>query len=123
MGGDVVGWAGVGVLAALGALARFAIDDAVQRRSPWRLPIGILAVNVSGSFALGVLAGAGASGWTLRLAGAALLGSYTTFSTWMLDSQQLAARANLRGSVLNVVGSVALGLAAVALGWAVGSAL
>jgi CrcB protein len=117
------GWAGVGVLAALGAVARFTIDGAVQRRSPWSFPIGILAINVSGSLVLGVLAGAGTSGWPLRLFGAALLGSYTTFSTWMLDSQQLAARANGRGAALDIAGSVALGLAAVALGWAVGSAL
>jgi CrcB protein len=80
-------------------------------------------VNTSGSFALGVLAGAGESGWSLRLAGAALLGSYTTFSTWMFDSRQLAARRDLRGVVLNIAGSIVLGLAAVALGWLVGGTL
>ena len=120
---ELAGWAGVGVLAALGALGRFTIDDVVQRRVPWRFPIGILVVNVSGAFALGVLAGAGVSGWPLRLAGAALVGTYTTFSTWIFDSQQLFATRDARRAILNIVASVLLGLAAVALGWAVGSVL
>jgi CrcB protein len=70
-----------------------------------------------------MLAGAGVSGWPLRLAGAALLGSYTTFSTWMFDSRQLGARRDLRGVVLNIAGSIVLGVAAVALGWLVGGTL
>ncbi len=95
----------------------------MQRRVRLPFPVGILVVNTSGSLALGVLAGAGLAGWSLRLAGAALLGSYTTFSTWMFDSQQLAATMNRRGAIANIAGSVALGLAAVALGWALGRAL
>lgn len=120
---ELAGWVGVGVLAAVGALARFAVGDAVQRRVRWPFPIGTLAVNTSGSFALGALAGAGASGWPLRLAGAALLGSYTTFSTWMFESGWLLEDSDLRGAGLNVVGSLLLGLGAVALGWAAGGAL
>jgi CrcB protein len=117
---ELAGWVGVGVLAAVGALARFAVGDAVQRRVRWPFPIGTLAVNTSGSFALGALAGAGASGWPLRLAGAALLGSYTTFSTWIFDSQQMAATRDLRRALLNIAGSLVLGLTAVALGWILG---
>jgi fluoride exporter len=59
----------------------------------------------------------------LRLAGAALLGSYTTFSTWIADSGELLGRGEQRGAALNVIGSLALGLGAVALGWALGTAL
>ena len=120
---ELAGWAGVGVLAAAGALARFSFDEIVQRRLRSAFPLGILAVNTSGSFAVGALAGAGVSGWTLRLAGAALLGSYTTFSTWMFDSQQLYETGAPRRAMANVAGSVTLGLVAVALGWAIGSAL
>ena len=104
-------------------VARYAIGAAVQRRVRLPFPVGILVVNASGSLALGVLAGAGLAGWSLRLAGAALLGSYTTFSTWMFDSQQLAATMNRRGAIANIAGSIVLGLAAVALGWALGRAL
>ena len=120
---ELAGWAGVGALSMVGALARFTLAGAVQIRARWPFPIGILAVNTSGSFALGALAGAGASGWALRLAGAALLGSYSTFSTWMLDSQQLFATRNGRGALVNIAGSLALGLAAVALGWSLGRTL
>jgi CrcB protein len=120
---ELAGWAAVGVLAAIGALGRVGVQQIVQRRAPVAFPVGILAVNVSGSFALGLLAGAGLSGWSLRLCGAALLGSFTTFSTWMLDFQQLVATGASRRAALNVAGSVLLGLAAVASGWAVGSLL
>jgi CrcB protein len=120
---ELAGWTGVGALSAIGALARFVIGDGVQRRLRRPFPIGILVVNTSGSFALGVLAGAGESGWSLRLAGAALLGSYTTFSTWIFDSQQMVATRDLRRAVLNVAGSIVIGLAAVALGWLAGRTL
>jgi fluoride exporter len=119
----LAGWTAVGVLAAIGALARCALDDVVQRRLSWRFPVGILAVNASGSLALGVLAGAGTAGWPLRLAGAALLGSYTTFSTWIFDSQQLVAVRNARAASLNIAASALLGIGAVALGFAAGSVL
>ena len=60
-------------------------------------PLGILAVNLSGTLLLGVLAGAGAATATReRLLGAGLLGAYTTFSTWMLDSHRLATEAVAR---------------------------
>ena len=120
---ELAGWVGVGVLAAIGALARFTLDDVVQRRVRVPFPVGILVVNISGSLALGVLGGAGVSGWSLRLAGAALLGAYTTFSTWMFDSQQLIAMRDTRRTAANILGSPLLGLAAVALGWAIGSTL
>jgi CrcB protein len=120
---ELAGWTGVGALSAIGALARFVIGGAVQRRVRLPFPVGILVVNTSGSFALGVLAGAGESGWSLRLAGAALLGSYTTFSTWIFDSQQMVATRDLRRAVLNVAGSIVIGLAAVALGWLAGRTL
>ena len=53
-------------------------------------PLGTLAVNLSGSFVLGLLVGAGLDGDAYLLAGTAAVGSYTTFSTWMLDTERLA---------------------------------
>jgi CrcB protein len=119
----VAGWVGVGVLSALGALGRVTFGGEIQRRVSSGLPFGTLAVNMTGSLALGVLAGAGVSGWWLRLFGAALLGSYTTFSTWIYDTTVLAEEGAALGAVLNIVVSVLLGLAAVAAGWAIGGAL
>jgi CrcB protein len=120
----VLGWIAVGPICAFGALARFAIDGAVSRRTRTSFPSGILAINVTGSLVLGVLAGAGLSGWSLRLAGAALLGSYTTFSTWIVDTGRMAQSPGDRTwAALNLVASLLLGLGAVSAGWAIGGFL
>jgi CrcB protein len=79
-------------------------------------PLGTLAVNVSGAFALGVLHGAGVGGDALTLTGTALLGSYTTFSTWMLESERLGEDGEPLLLWANVVVSLFAGLAAFALG-------
>ena len=111
----------VGVLGGIGAVARFLLDGAIARRTTSAFPLGILAVNLSGAFLLGLLAGA-APGDSHRLLGAALLGSYTTFSTWMFDSHRLAGEGRRGFAALNVAGSLALGLAAVWLGRKLGAA-
>ena len=54
------------------------------------------------------------------LAGTATLGSYTTFSTWMLESQRLAEDAEGAGALLNIALSLAAGVGAAALGHAIG---
>jgi len=113
-------WAGVAALGGIGALLRFAVDWLVSLRFGFRFPYGILAVNVSGAFLLGLLSGSGLHGHAYLLAGAATLGSYTTFSTWMLDTQELEARGQRRGAMVNLGLSLALGLAAAAFGHAIG---
>jgi CrcB protein len=113
---------GVGLLGGLGAVARFLVDGVVTRRTGARFPFGILAVNLSGALALGVLAGAALHGDAYLLFGGGLLGAYTTFSTWMLDSHLLAEEGRRDLGALNVVGSLALGLLAVWLGRRVGMA-
>jgi CrcB protein len=96
----------------------------VQRRRPGRFPLGILVVNGLGALVLGVLHGAGVGGDTLLLTGTALLGSFTTFSTWMVQSERLATEGDDGAlALVNVAGSLAVGLAAVVLGWALGAAL
>jgi len=85
--------------------------------------VGTFIVNISGALAFGFLVGTGLAGNALLLAGAATLGSYTTFSTWMLESERFADDRNLHGALLNIGLSVVAGLAAAALGHTVGSAL
>lgn len=63
-----------------GAVLRFLVASRVQAATPVRFPIGTTVVNVTGSFLLGVLVGAGATNDAVALG---LLGGYTTFSTWM----------------------------------------
>jgi len=114
-------WTGVGALGGAGAVARYLVDRLVSERSGGRYPAGTLAVNLSGSALLGLLAGVALRGDALLLAGTALLGSYTTFSTWMLDCLRLRAADRRIAAAANLAGSLALGLAAVALGRALGA--
>ena len=113
-------WAGVAVLGGAGAVARFVVDGAVAGRFDRDLPVGTLAVNVSGAFLLGLVAGLALTGDALLLVGTATLGSYTTFSTWMLETQRLVEDGEGRAAAVNIVLSLAAGVTAVALGRALG---
>jgi CrcB protein len=113
---DVLVWVGVGVLGGLGAIARFLVDGLVSARAGGGFPIGTLAVNVSGAILLGLLAGLAVHGDALLLAGTAVLGSYTTFSTWMLETHRLAEDGQGAAALANIAISLALGIAAAALG-------
>jgi fluoride exporter len=113
-------WLGVALLGGVGANARFLVHTVVSARVGSGFPFGTLVVNASGSLLLGVLAGVSLSGDALVLAGGATLGSYTTFSTWMLETELLASSGRRKAALLNVLVSVALGVGAVALGRAVG---
>jgi CrcB protein len=115
--------AGIGVLGGLGAIARMLLDGAVSDRAGRALPWGTLAVNLSGAFALGALAGAAVSGDALRLAGTGFIGAYTTFSTWMLETHRLAEDGRARPAFVNVAASRALGVCFAWLGHEVGAAL
>jgi len=114
--GGVLPWVGVALFGGLGALARFLLDAAVTARTADWFPYGILAVNLTGSLLLGLVTGLSLHGDALLLVGGGLLGSYTTFSTWMRDSHRLAVDGRGRALAANLLGSLALGLAAVALG-------
>lgn len=120
---SALGWLGVAGLGGLGALARFALDAAVSARAGGGFPWGTLAVNVTGAFLLGTLAGLHPGREAELLAGAGLLGSYTTFSTWMFETHRLAEDGRSALGALDVAASLAAGLAAVALGRLLGGAL
>jgi CrcB protein len=107
----------------VGSVGRFLVDGIVAARTSGRFPAGTLAVNVSGSVLLGLVAGLALHGHALLLAGTALLGSYTTFSTWMFETHRLAEDGQLRLVAVNVIAGLGLGIAAVALGRAIGAAL
>lgn len=116
-------WIGVAALGGLGALLRFGLDGAVQGRLDGAFPFGTLVVNGLGSLVLGLLTGLGVTGDAMLLAGTATLGSFTTFSTWMLETERLAEDGEGGLALANVAGSLALGLVAAGLGWALGAAL
>ena len=116
-------WAGVAVLGGAGALLRFLLDGLVAGRAGRDLPFGTLAVNLSGAFILGLLAGVSLRGDALVLAGGAALGSFTTFSTWVFETQRLTEEGDTRGAAGNAAVSLAAGLGAVALGRLIGNHL
>jgi len=116
-------WGGVALLGGIGAIARFVVDAVVGSRFAGNFPLGTFVVNIGGALALGLLAGLAVTGNALVLAGGATLGSYTTFSTWMLESHRLTEDAEPALALLNILGSLAIGIGGAALGHAIGAHL
>lgn len=102
-----------------GAIARQEAYSALQVRARTKFPVGILAVNLSGAFVLGLLFGLGvARAWPHWLATGVetgVIGAYTTYSTWAVDSLMLAKDKASGLAVANLVGSLEAG---VLLAWA-----
>ena len=113
---NVALWAGVLLIGGLGSTARFMVDRAVARRAARSFPFGTLTVNITGSVLLGFITGLTLSHQAALLAGTAFVGAYTTFSTWMFETQRLTEERQLRAAATNIAVSVVLGIAAAALG-------
>lgn len=114
-------WGGVLLLGGAGAVLRFLVDRTIARRVARAFPFGTLTVNLTGAVLLGFLSGLTLSHHMALLAGTAFVGSYTTFSTWMLETQRLAEERQYWPAAANVVVSVVLGvLAAMAGQWIAG---
>ncbi len=121
-------WVGVILAGGVGAVLRFLLDGAVARRAAKSLPFvglpfGTLAVNISGAALLGFLGVLALDRYAALLAGTAFVGSYTTFSTWMLETQRLSEERQVRNAVANIVGSIVLGIGAALVGQWAGSLL
>ena len=90
-------------------------------------PWGTLAVNVAGSLVLGFLLGAqrhlGLSASVVLLLGTGFCGGLTTFSTFSYESVKLFERGSIAAAARNALGSLAAGLAAAALGYALVAAI
>lgn len=113
---DIGVWIGVAACGGIGAVLRLLVDAAISGRSPGPFPFGTLVVNLSGAFALGLVGGAVSPGRTTLLLGTGVIGAYTTFSTWMFETQRLGEERRLRLGFANVWMSTAGGLALAALG-------
>lgn len=115
-------WLLVAAAGSVGAPARYLLDTVVSDRVAAMFPYGTLVVNVSGSFALGVLTGLALDhglGTTAQLVlGTGLLGAYTTFSTFTLETVSLLQSGETQAAVRNAAGSVLVGAGAAAAGWA-----
>jgi CrcB protein len=108
----------VGAAGALGALARYWIGTSIGVRSfPW----ATLAINVVGSFLLGlVLGGPGVARWSPTATTAVavgFLGAFTTFSTFAFEATSLVREERAGAALAYVAASLVLGLAASAAGF------
>lgn len=116
-------WVALG--GALGSVARFASSEWVQARWPSEFPWGTLLVNVLGSLMIGALAAMTESGrWSLSMDARqflmiGVLGGYTTFSSFSLQTLMLLRSGEALAAGLNVLASVALCLLAAWCGFVV----
>ena len=112
---------------AIGAPLRYLVDLLVQSRHDSVFPWGTFLVNVSGSFVLGVVAAVvgsvAAPAWLLPLVGVGVCGAFTTFSTFGFETVRLIEEGSWLTAAANSLGSLVVGLAAVAAGFAATAAL
>ena len=101
-------WVAMALAGGAGAVTRYLVSLRVTR------PFGTLIVNLTGAFVLGALS-------ENFILGTGFVGAYTTFSTWMLETHDLARSGRRVAALANILGSLALGLAAARLGIEVGS--
>ena len=105
---------------AVGAVIRYALSRAYPVR-PGHLPGGILIVNVAGSLVGGAVIGlaerAAVSDDVRLILLTGFCGGLTTFSTWSVETIELADGGRWRAAVLNVVVTLALGLGAAVAGY------
>ncbi|HST17297.1 MAG TPA: fluoride efflux transporter CrcB [Gaiellaceae bacterium] len=120
---SLVTWIVLALVGGVGALMRFRIDGSISARRAGAFPLGTFAINIGGAFCLGLLTGASVTGTWLFIAGTGLLGSFTTFSTWVFETERLAEDGEETVAVANLGLSMAAGLVAAAAGWAIGAVL
>lgn len=114
--------AGVALGGAIGAPMRFAVSGFVGRRFGETFPWGTMAVNVSGALALGLFAAAfsPATGSLWLFVATGLLGSYTTVSSFSLQTLLLARDGQIGHAAANAALSLALCIGAAGTGYALG---
>jgi fluoride exporter len=108
--------------AAVGAVSRYLLDSVVQHRLGRAFPWGTVVINVSGSLLLGLVTGlathAGLPAVPATVLGTGFLGGYTTWSTYLWETLALAEGGAPGQAALNLLGSLAAGLVAAAVGFA-----
>ena len=119
-------WLAVGIGGAVGSLARHGVNIATARWMGQPIPYATFTVNVTGSFVIGLLAGLLAaqriemSAVIRTFVFVGVLGGFTTFSSYMLDTLTLADGGRMATALLNVMGQVAIGYAAAYAGFRLG---
>ncbi len=108
--------------AGVGAVLRYVLGGWISYRMGPEFPWGTLAVNALGCFGLGFLEGAAPGDRVLLFVlGSGVIAGFTTFSTLMLETLNLASAKQRDRAFFNVLGSVALGIPALTAGIYLGS--
>jgi CrcB protein len=103
---------------AVGAVCRYAVSGWAQRASCSDFPVGTLAVNLVGSFLVGVTVGIDQLGSETSLLALGFLGGFTTFSTWMVETLRLGFPRSFRATssiLVSLIAGVALAAAGYSL--------
>jgi CrcB protein len=113
---------------AIGALARYFLSSQITHVAGSGFPWGILTVNILGCFVMGVIAELGALSWNLSpemraFLTTGLLGGFTTFSAFSLDTVVLIERGDFFGGMAYVAASIAGSIGALFAGLAIVKAL
>ncbi len=110
----------VAVGGGVGAAARYVSDELIHRRFVRHWPIGTLSINTTGSFLLGLIAGAlwyhGVPGTFTRITGTGICGGFTTFSTASYETIRLFRERQHRSALLVGLGGCGAALLAGAFG-------
>ena len=116
-------WIAIAAGGALGSVARHGVNVLVHGRWPMmRFPLATMIVNIAGCLVIGLLAGLIMSErisprlYWREFVFVGVLGGFTTFSTFGLDTITLARSHSFASALWNVVGQVVLGLLAVQAG-------
>ncbi len=106
---------------AVGCMLRFLAINQISRLNPTAFPLGTMLVNIVGSLLIGVVLAKYGSEHSMRAFFATgLLGGFTTFSAFSWDAMQMIQRGQMMDAGVYILGSVALSLGAVFLGFQVG---
>lgn len=115
----------VAVAGGIGAGFRLVLDGLINRGRQFRLPVGTIIINVSGSLVLGVVVGAASQpeSWLVAVLGTGLMGGYTTFSTASVETVRLARAGRIVAATINGLGMLVISVAAAVGGMLLGGAL
>jgi CrcB protein len=119
--------AGVALAGGVGAVVRFVLDGVLRARTRAALPVGTIAINLSGSLLLGLVVGATGAHLLPDAARAVLgtgfLGGYTTFSASTIETLRLLEQRRIGLGLVNALGLLVAATALAGVGLAVGAAL
>lgn len=115
----------VGLAGAVGALARYGLGMMIDSIGPSAFPVSTLLINLSGSFLLGwlthmFLRTGKLSPQFVTIVGTGMIGSFTTFSTFSVETIRLLNESRIGLALLYVFLSITLGLGSSWLGYRVG---